>query len=976
MSVPPPPVPPPTSKKNYTKAPQELIHEFWDRYFTKKPGKVTRIFPRSLYSSILPLSLEDGQPARSARNAAESYEAAAKECREKVQRIIKECHRTNEKFTDPDFDIEWDLEDNCLNGLIRWEWDDEDDDTGNPVSADSFKRSLDTLAESNALGANGTVALDPGVVRGYIADDPWAALFGGAFATKGQAITKGASPQTQQAVAAAAAQKGVLPHGRNAPRHHTDPRNNSKSTKKGGVQCGEWYNPGSKHRLDWIFSSPQWTIDGYSSSDIKQGSNGDCWWLAAVATITHRKDLMEKVCVIRDEEVGVYGFVFYRDGEWISTVVDDNLYLKYPDFDYYGDRYDSTGKLAREYRKRYQTGSEALYFAQCEDQNETWLPILEKAYAKVHGDYEAISGGWSGEAVEDMTGGVTTTVAANRVLKKDKLWKELVNADGEFVFALSAIGTGWDSYKGGLALGHAYSILKATEEVDEEGKKVRLVKIRNPWGQRSSDGVGEWNGPWSDGSKEWTPYWFKKLNHTFGDDGVFWMSYADMLETFLFIHRTRLFDERWTVVQQWTSVSVGWVAGYLNQKFVIDVKKAGTVVVVLSQLDERYFQGFEGQYDFSLHFLLKKEGGKDEEHICRVRPVHQWENRSVSCEVDLEPGRYEVLPKVTAERYEWRHQVEDVVKKWADKNPSKLRQVGMQYDLAHAKGGIPDEDDLLLKKKDDAKKKAEAKKLREKEKAKRKKEKERAKKRKEKEKRKKAAAAEVTVKVPEGGETTVNVKSSVEKTDKDKKEEEDDKFEDAVEKKEEDVAGGGGGGGGGKVEEKKPETAAPKTSVSTGSSSSSTPAPPKEGQKEEKKDDDVAKKEDTLAIRPAPGTTTTAAAATEEKEVKPDDKKPEQEEKKKEEEGEEESDSDYESETDEEEEKEKEEEEKRQKEEEEARKLAEDEESPSIPWNAVAVLGLRVYAQDSGVSVHLAKPKNDEEGASLVIDSQAVGATM
>ena len=34
---------------------------------------------------------------------------------------------------------------------------------------------------------------------------------------------------------------------------------------------------------------------------------------------------------------------------------------------------------------RAQTGSGALYFAQCEDPNETWLPLMEKAYAKAHG---------------------------------------------------------------------------------------------------------------------------------------------------------------------------------------------------------------------------------------------------------------------------------------------------------------------------------------------------------------------------------------------------------------------------------------------------------------------------------------------------------------------------------------------------------------------------------------------------------------
>lgn len=47
--------------------------------------------------------------------------------------------------------------------------------------------------------------------------------------------------------------------------------------------------------------------------------------------------------------------------------------------------------------------------------------------------------------------------------------------------------------------------------VEVDGK--RLCLLRNPWGE------GEWTGPWSDGSKEWTPEWMQKLNHRFGDDG-------------------------------------------------------------------------------------------------------------------------------------------------------------------------------------------------------------------------------------------------------------------------------------------------------------------------------------------------------------------------------------------------------------------------------------------------------------------------
>lgn len=96
--------------------------------------------------------------------------------------------------------------------------------------------------------------------------------------------------------------------------------------------------------------------------------------------------------------------------------------------------------------------------------------------------------------------------------------------------------------------------------------------------------MGEWTGPWSDGSREWTPYWLQKLGHRFGDDGLFWMSYDDLLKRFDLLDRTRLFNQTWTVVQNWTSVSVAWVTGFLNTKFSVEVKKAGPTVFVLCQV--------------------------------------------------------------------------------------------------------------------------------------------------------------------------------------------------------------------------------------------------------------------------------------------------------------------------------------------------------------------------------------------------------
>lgn len=54
--------------------------------------------------------------------------------------------------------------------------------------------------------------------------------------------------------------------------------------------------------------------EGATASDVRQGFNGDCWFLSALCALCNKKDLVDKVCVARDEEVGVYGFVFHRGG--------------------------------------------------------------------------------------------------------------------------------------------------------------------------------------------------------------------------------------------------------------------------------------------------------------------------------------------------------------------------------------------------------------------------------------------------------------------------------------------------------------------------------------------------------------------------------------------------------------------------------------------------------------------------------------
>ena len=221
---------------------------------------------------------------------------------------------------------------------------------------------------------------------------------------------------------------------------------------------------------------------------------------------------------------------------------------------------------------------------------------------------------------------------------------------------------------------HAYSIMEAREV-----KGHRLLKVRNPWG------AGEWRGAWSDGSEQWTPEWMELLNHRFGNDGQFWISYADLLREYSSFDRTRLFGSDWQITQQWTTVDVPWSADYNKTKFSVTLTKRSPVVIVLSQLDDRYFRGLEGQYWFELHFRLDKDGEHD--YIVRSHGNYSM-SRSVSTDLELDPGTYSVLMRITARRYQDDDTPEDIIRKNVKLRQNKLIQTGLAYDLAHAKGEI------------------------------------------------------------------------------------------------------------------------------------------------------------------------------------------------------------------------------------------------------------------------------------------------
>ncbi|KAJ5125857.1 Alpha/beta hydrolase fold-3 [Penicillium atrosanguineum] len=523
-------------------APQESVKQFWEQFNTKYPGKVYTVLPDNPYARTRAKRVPNG--VVQGHEAVKSYEQAKQECQKSVERIVKQCERVNQKYTDPHFDIELDLKSgrrHCLDGLDK--------------------------------------------------------------------VNEEMRPR---------------------------------------------------------------------ASDVRQGCDGDCWLMAALCTMGNKSGLIEKMCVARNETIGIYGFVFYRDGEWQQYIVDDKLYLRAADYDESVDERQTWDDINRtdseeEYRRVWQTGSRALYFAQCVDPNETWLPLLEKAFAKAHGDYSAIEGGFVGEAIEDLTGGVTSEVLSSNILNKDRFWtEELMKVNEEFLFGCgTGLFSNWldPSYKGpprdrkGISENHSYSLMEAREIQGH-----RLLRLRNPWGKK------EWHGAWGDGSEQWTAEWMELLGHKFGNDGFFWICYADLLRKYQHFDRTRLFGPEWIITQQWTTLSVPWSADYHSTKFIMNVTQAGPVVIVLSQLDTRYFKGLAGEYSFVLKFRVQKEG--EEDYIVRSHSSHLM-GRSVNAEISLEPGRYHVLMKITAFRDEEVESTEEIVRRLASSRREKLVQVGL-----------------------------------------------------------------------------------------------------------------------------------------------------------------------------------------------------------------------------------------------------------------------------------------------------------
>lgn len=250
------------------------------------------------------------------------------------------------------------------------------------------------------------------------------------------------------------------------------------------------------------------TMAAIDKDDIVQGALGDCYFLSSLASLAQNPARIRGLFMTtkRNDE-GIYCLRMCHEGIWRAVTVDD----------YFPCLPDRSGPA----------------FSQSKPgENELWVLLLEKAWAKLYCNYERIEAGLTRDVLGDLTGAPTKIVWTD----DPNLWDEMLNAFkknylltagaveeeqmSKIQFKMEQIG----KQAKGMVTGHAYSLIGCYEIMKE-----RLVKLRNPWGW------GEWQGPWGDSDPMWntlTEEEKDEVGYVKKDDGSFFMSFENFKDIY------------------------------------------------------------------------------------------------------------------------------------------------------------------------------------------------------------------------------------------------------------------------------------------------------------------------------------------------------------------------------------------------------------------------------------------------------------
>lgn len=268
-----------------------------------------------------------------------------------------------------------------------------------------------------------------------------------------------------------------------------------------------------------ICAAPRMFPDNPQEGQVKQGLLGDCWFLCACAALQKSRHLLDQVIPPgqpswRDETYrGSFACRVWQFGRWVEVTVDDRLPCL-------------AGRLC---------------FSRCQSEDLFWLPLLEKAYAKVHGSYEHLWAGQVADALVDLTGGLAERWSLKDLARGGssggglqdgsdgpgpRTCRQLLGLRERCPISCSV----FSPRAGARELGefHAFIVSDVCELQGRAGQSVLLLRIQNPWGRRC------WRGPWREGGEGWSrvdPGASQALLSQL-QEGEFWVDEEEFLREF------------------------------------------------------------------------------------------------------------------------------------------------------------------------------------------------------------------------------------------------------------------------------------------------------------------------------------------------------------------------------------------------------------------------------------------------------------
>ena len=239
-------------------------------------------------------------------------------------------------------------------------------------------------------------------------------------------------------------------------------------------------------------------------SEAVQGWAGTCVIKAAIGSIAEFPDLVRSTFVntsFNDE--GIFNVRFFIRGKpWVVTIDDTILFHTETAIDYYTSKgYDMSTRFV---------------FAQPGVGGATvWGAILEKAWAKVKGNYsQAGAGGLPPNGLRTLTGYPVFEYRTDEIEAIDfyknprlrastleKFWDLIKEGEAsDYIMAISTDGQGNDQMSNncGIAMSHVYSLITHFEMTDKYGTKHKMLLVRNPWATNG------YNYLWGPDDSNWT----------------------------------------------------------------------------------------------------------------------------------------------------------------------------------------------------------------------------------------------------------------------------------------------------------------------------------------------------------------------------------------------------------------------------------------------------------------------------------------